>query len=53
MKIRNKIKHNGINLGYHVIRITWRRHFHNNIDFLTKNKHFKSYRKGQINNYLK
>lgn len=35
-KIRNKIKHNGINLGYQVIRITWRRNFHNNLDFLLK-----------------
>ena len=35
-KIRNKIKHNGINLGYHAIRITWRRNFHNNLDSLLK-----------------
>ena len=35
-KIRNKIKHNGINLGYHAIRITWRRNVHNNLDFLLR-----------------
>jgi hypothetical protein len=34
--MRNKIKYNGINLGYHAIRITWRRNFHNNLDFLLK-----------------
>ena len=34
--IRNEIKYNGINLGYHAIRITWRRNFHNNLDFLLK-----------------
>ena len=36
VKIGNKIKYNGINLGYHVIRIAWRRHFHNNLDCLLK-----------------
>ena len=36
LKIRNKIKSHGINLGHHVIRITWRRNFHNNLDFLLK-----------------
>ena len=33
-KIRNKIIYNGINLEYHAIIITWRRNFHNNLDFL-------------------
>ena len=40
-KIRNEIKYNGINLGYHAIRITWRRNFHNNLDFLLKKNHLK------------
>ena len=35
-KIRNKIKYNGINQGYHAITITWRRNFHNNLDILLK-----------------
>jgi len=35
-KSRNKIKHSGINLGYHVIRITWRRNLYDNLDFLLK-----------------
>ena len=34
--IRNKIKCNGINQGYHAIRITWRRNLHNNLDILLK-----------------
>jgi hypothetical protein len=34
--MRNKIKYNGINLGYHAIRITWRRNVHNNLDFLLR-----------------
>ena len=32
-KIRNKIKHNGIQLEYRAIRINCRRNFHNNLDF--------------------
>ena len=34
LKIRNKIKYNGINLGY--LGITQRRNLHNNLDFLLK-----------------
>ena len=36
-KIRNKIKHNGIQLEYRAIRINCRRNFHNNLDVLLIN----------------
>ena len=47
-KIRNKIKYNGINLGYHVIRITWRRNFHNNLDFLLKTNILNNIKKDKL-----
>ena len=55
-KIRIKIKHNGINLGDNVIRNTWRRNFHNNLDFLLKTNilnHIEKDKLTIINNYQK
>ena len=56
-KIRNEIKYNGINLGYHAIRInlgyhairiTWRRYFHNNLDFLLKTNILNNIEKNKL-----
>jgi hypothetical protein len=49
-KIRNKIKYNGINLGYHAIRFTWRRNFHNNLDFLPKTNILNNIEKDKLTN---